>query len=291
MAATSALFVVSGINFNRFIAPAIRRKESLRPAWHFVFRFALPAGLWQLLRSFWLHAFWLPNLLLMGTFIQNPSKPVYTFWYLDVLAANILVLGLLMRWGDSHRSQAAPPKAFGTSLGVLAGACLIAIGQTATGWWDGELGHDSVAPFKWLWLLVIGVAISQADSPMRKWWLSGISGAICAAAMAAEPWLPGLSGLVNSFLLLAIWALIWFPTVTVPRWIKRVVVVIASSTLFIYITNYSAIYHLMPRLGLPAVLPVQVATAVFVGIVTTRIWERFSAGVVSFWRWKSGVQV
>lgn len=287
MAATSILFVVSGINFNRFIAPAIRRTGSLWPAWHFVFRFALPAGLWQLLRAFWLHAFWLPNLLLMGTFVQNPDKPVYTFWYLDVLAANILILGLLMRWGEKRRSHAAPSNAFAQSLAILAGACLIAIGQSATGWWDGELGRDSVAPFKWLWLLVLGVAIAQADSPVRKWWLSGISGAICAAAIASEPWLPGLSGLVNGFLMLAAWALIWCPTVRVPRWMKRVVVVIASSTLFIYIVNYSVIYHLMPRLGLPASLPIQVATAVLVGIIMSRAWERVSAGAVSFWRWLS----
>jgi amino acid adenylation domain-containing protein len=291
MAATSVLFVVSGINFNRFIVPAMRRSGSLWPAWHFVFRFAFPAGLWQLLRAFWLHAFWLPNLLLMGTFVQNPVKPVYTFWYLDVLAANVLTLGLLLRWVESRRSHAAPSNAFATSLMLLAGAYLIAIGQSATGWWDGELGRDSVAPFKWLWLLILGVAISQANSSVRKWWLSGISGAICASAMASESWIPGLSGLVNGFLLLAAWALIWYPTVRVPRWMKRVVVVIASSTLFIYIVNYSVIYHLMPRLGLPAALPVQVASAVLVGIVATRIWERISSGVVYFWRRQSRAKV
>jgi putative flippase GtrA len=140
-------------------------------------------------------------------------------------------------------------------------------------------------------LLILGVAISQANSSVRKWWLSGISGAICASAMASESWIPGLSGLVNGFLLLAAWALIWYPTVRVPRWMKRVVVVIASSTLFIYIVNYSVIYHLMPRLGLPAALPVQVASAVLVGIVATRIWERISSGVVYFWRRQSRAKV
>jgi hypothetical protein len=137
----------------------------------------------------------------------------------------------------------------------------------------------------------LGVAISQADSPVRKWWLSGISGVICAAAIASEPWLPGLSGLVNGFLMLAAWALIWCPIVKVPRWMKRVVVVIASSTLFIYIVNYSVIYHLMPRLGLPASLPIQVATAVLVGIIMSRVWERVSALAVSFWRRQSGTKV
>lgn len=282
MAATSTLFVVSGINFERFIAPAIRRGRSLAPLWHFVVRFAIPAGLWQLLRSVWVHAFWLPNILLMGTFFQNPEHPVYTFWYLDVLAANVVVMGLITRALSARRRPETD--GFREGLVLLALACGLAVAQSASGWWDGEIGKDSVAPFKWLWLLVLGSLVTEADTSRRKWLLSAVAGVVCAAATAGRPWWPGLAGLVNAFLLLSVWALIWFPRVSLPRVVKQVAVVVASSTLFIYIVNYSVIYHLMPRLGLPAWMPLQVALAVAVGVVMTRAWDRVTALAVTLWR-------
>ena len=209
-------------------------------------------------------------------------SPVYTFWYLDVLAANVVVMGLLTR-GLAARSRPEADR-FREGLVLLAVACGLAVVQSASGWWDGEIGRDSVAPFKWLWLLVLGSLVTEADTPVRKWLLSAVAGVVCAMAAASASWWPGLAGLVNGFLLLSIWALIWFPRVRLPRALKQVAVVVASSTLFIYIVNYSVIYHLMPRLGLPAWMPLQVALAVAVGVVMTRAWDRVTALATALWR-------
>lgn len=277
LAATAILFVVSGINFARFLAPAIHRTGSIRPALRFVAKIALPAGLWQLLRSFWMHSLWLPNLLLVGTFFQNPNRPVYTFWYLDVLAANVLLIAMLLvlrvRSKRSWPVGVAARGSFAGSILLLSLALVLGVGQVYSGWWDGELGEDSVAPFKWLWLLVLGITVANADTPARKCLASAIATGLGVSAAILGDTISGQTSLENGFFVAAVLLLIWVQHVPAPRWLQRLVMVVASATLFIYIVNYSVIYHLMPRLGLPAWLPLQVGMALAVGIGLSRLWD------------------
>lgn len=289
--ATSALFVVSGVNFSRFLAPGILRDGRLEPLGRFILRFAVPAALWQMLRSVWMHAFWLPSLLLMGTFFQRPGAPLYTFWYLDVLAANLLLMALIAvaarRWVESDRKSdevLLSRYAFSTLL-VLAGLSMATL-QVTSGWWDGELGRDSVSPFKWFWLLALGWMVSESDNRQRRLWSSAITVGVSLAVMLSQPVAHVLGGMVDALFALAVLVLLWFPHVSIPRILHKPVILVASSTLFIYITNYSLIYHVLPKLHVPRNLVLEILAALLTGILVTRMWNVFTAllGRMVLWR-------
>lgn len=288
-AATSALFVASGINFSRFLVPAVLTEGRLDPVLKFVMRFAIPAGLWQILRSIWMHNWWLPNLFLFGTFFQNPARPVYTFWYLDVLAANLLLLsgltwlfrGRLTDLNPSSGSARMSRYAFAT---LLVGVGLaMAAAQVILGWWDGELGRDSVAPFKWFWLLALGWLVAESDTTVRRLITTGVTLVIGLGAHVLGAAVQVIGPMVDALLVLAVLALIWKPHITIARILHRPIVEIASATLFIYITNYTVLYHLLPMLDAPRNLVLEVGMALLIGYAAAKAWERLTVWVRKQW--------
>jgi hypothetical protein len=67
--------------------------------------------------------------------------------------------------------------------------------------------------------------------------------------------------------------MVWVERIPVPRLLHRPLVVIASSTLFIYIFNSWVIGH-MSKLNLD--WPLEVTMAVACGIVAQLVWNRFT---------------
>lgn len=306
LAATSTLFVISGMSFSRFVRPAILIAGNLRPTANLILKFAIPAALWQVLRSFWMNSWWVPNLLLLGTFFQNPSKPLYTLWYLDVLAANLILLASItwLRYQvRTYRSGAAlSADTFWTDIVWLIFGFALAAIQTLSGWWDGQVGTDSVAPFKWFWMLVLGVLITQANTPPRKWLITGLLAMLAVATYAAPiqnalasigangiP--PFTVGYVGEFFFIALTLMVWVERIPLPRLLHRPLEIIASSTLFIYILHSAVTTHLMPKLHLPAWSPLEVTMAVGLGIVSSYLWNRFTKTTSHFLNVSSGRRV
>jgi amino acid adenylation domain-containing protein len=291
LAATSTLFVISGMSFSRFLRPAIRNAGNLRPTANLILKFAIPAGLWQMLRSLWMHSWWVPNLFLLGTFFQNPSRPLYTLWFLDVLAANLILMAGITWLGyylRTYRADAAfSEDTFWTDFVWVIIGFALAAAQVLSGWWDGQVGTDSVAPFKWFWMLAMGVLITQANSPPKKWvvtwflavlvvatYATPIQSALTAAGISRFP--PFTPGYVGEFFFVAVTLMVWVERIPVPRLLHRPLVVIASSTLFIYILRAAVVTLLIPKLHLPAWLPLNVTMAVGCGIVANFVWSRFT---------------
>jgi amino acid adenylation domain-containing protein len=284
LGATSTLFVISGINFSKFLRPGIRDTGSLGPTLRFIARFAIPTGLWEAVRGFALHQFWIPDLLLLGTFFKNPH-PHYTFWFLDVLAANVLLLAVIARLGFRLRGRQPATDNRGKVtfqsdfLWCLAGLG-IAFAQVSSGWWDGDPGTTNVAPFKWLWMLGLGILITQTNTVARKCLVTGLLGLLALAACSSLPYAGAMFGEnFDYFFFASVLLLIWLERVPMPRLLQRPLVGIASATLFIYIVNYSVINKLMPHLGLPAWWPLQTGMAIVTGIVTKIVWDRGGAWV------------
>src|SRR5262249_13281881 len=165
VSATSILFVISGLNFSRFLRPAIRNAGDLRPTANFILKFAIPAGLWATLRSLWTHSWWLPNLFLLGTFFANPTSPSLTLWYLDVLAANLMVLAgiscLGYYLGARRASATLSADTFRTDLAWVMIGLAMAATQVLGGWWDGQVGQDSVGTIQ----VVLDAGTGRADHP------------------------------------------------------------------------------------------------------------------------------
>ncbi|MBE7159573.1 MAG: acyl carrier protein, partial [Rhodospirillales bacterium] len=281
LSATSPLFVISGINFGKFLRPGIRSTGSLGPTAQFIARFAIPAGLWEAFRGLTLHHFWLPDLLLLGTFFQNPAAPHFTFWFLDVLAANVLLLALIAKLGFWLRGKATAGKdghesLFRADLLCCLAGLAIAFAQVSTGWWEGNAGSTSVAPFKWFWMLVLGLLIAQAETRARRCMLTGFLACLISAAYSNLPFITPLFGETDALFFASALALVWVDRLPVPRVLQRPVMAVASATLFIYIVNYSVMTKLLPALGSPDWWPLQVGAAIAAGIVAKSAWDRLA---------------
>lgn len=278
--ATSTLFVVSGMNFGRFVRPAIRSTGDMRRTTNLILRFAIPAGLWQAMRSLWTHNWWLPNLFLLGTFFQNPAKPLYTLWYLDVLAANLILLSGIgwLSYRMRHSRGGAPPTtdAFWTDFAWVLFGLAAAAAQVLSGWWNGDVGTSSVAPFKWFWMLALGVLLTQANTVAKKRVIMGLLIVLAAAHFSGVPELYAVLPRTDALFFLALGLMVWIDRIPVPRLLNRVLMIVASSTLFIYIVNSTVITHIMPELHLPAWWPLELVVAVACGIVAQLAWTRFT---------------
>jgi amino acid adenylation domain-containing protein len=286
LTATSALFVISGMNFSKFLRPGIRDTGDLGPTLHFIARFAIPAALWQAIRGFAFHQFWIPDLLLLGTFFENPNAAHFTFWFLDVLAANVLLLALITKFGFKLRGrqpvgEGGRKSSFWSDLLWCLAALGIAFAQVFSGWLDGDPGETDVAPFKWLWMLALGILITQANTKARKGLVTGLLGCLALVAYSGLPYVARFLGQNDAFVFVSVLVMLWVERVPVPRLLQRPLLGIASATLFIYIVNYSVINRVMPHLGLPAWWPVQVGVAMVTGIVTKFVWDRVAGWVSS----------
>jgi hypothetical protein len=72
--------------------------------------------------------------------------------------------------------------------------------------------------------------------------------------------------------------LIFLKRVLIPRILLRSVIVVASSTLFVYIVNYSVV-HQMEKHGVEGWLPLKVVAALLAGIALTRVWGRIGYAI------------
>ncbi len=281
--ATSTLFVVSGMNFARFLRPALVQTGDLRPTLKLIMKFAIPAGLWQALRSFHLHGLWLPDLFLLGTFFPDATNPHLTLWFLDVLAANLVLLGLIgavVAWfhrgtrADGTASPNTSATTFGKDLCWLFVGLGLAFTQVNVGWGDGVVGQTSVAPFKWFWMLALGILMTQADNLARKAILSLLLGGLAVATYSGIPQLAAPLAQLDEFFFASVLLMIWVARLPVPRVLQTPLSIVAASTLFIYIVNYSVINHLMPKLGLGDQWTLCVIVAVAVGILAKAMWDK-----------------
>ncbi len=135
------------------------------------------------------------------------------------------------------------------------------------------MGTDSVGPFKWFWLVALGVLSAEADTAFRKSVTVALLVLAAVFAYAAD-----LRIELNPFFFASFLLLIFVRRVFIPRFLLHPVIVIASSTLFIYIVNYAVIHHLQSH-GFEEWMSLQIGAAVLVGIAMTHVWNWVGAKV------------
>jgi len=280
---TSTLFVVSGMSFGKFFLRDLEQRAELRPVLTFIIRFAVPAALWQLVR--WMSgvtSFWLPDFLLMGSFFADTAHPHWTFWFLDVLAANTLGLALITQlWGLLAKRRGGGTRTFTQDFAasfalVLVGLC-VSFAQVGMHWWDGVPGQSGVAPFKFFWMLALGVAVTQVRSRGDRLWLSALLSALAIATYVGVPGVAGSFSQLDAFFFLSAMMLIWKNRIPIPRLLRRPLVAVASASLFIYIVNDFVIARAHRVLKWDSAWLMEIVLAVAIGIVCSSIWNRVEA--------------
>ncbi|MGY4368178.1 amino acid adenylation domain-containing protein [Bradyrhizobium sp. LB1.3] len=279
--ATSTLFLVSGMSFGRFLLPGILESGRLLPTLGFITKFAVPAAIWQLFRGDPAHHIWLPDIFLMGTLFANPDEGSLPFWFLDILAASLLIfaaIGKVYYWSKHllGRAEQEGKVTFAFCVSAFFVGLSALFLQTQLDWWNGEINHTSVGPFRWFWLLPLGAAIYFARSTYEKLLLTAITGALVVAAYGNLVVAGSFMQPFSAFLFLSIVIMIWFGRIVLPRILRGSFAVLAQHSLFIYMLSGWVANKLMPKLavvGIPDLLVLRVCLAVACGVAASVVWN------------------
>ncbi|MFD2690443.1 AMP-binding protein [Streptomyces phyllanthi] len=256
------LIGVAGFNFARFHLTAAAHRERLRHLWRSIARIAVPSVVW-ITGAVVLTGLYDPaNALLLNSLLdQGTERHEWHYWFVEALVYFLLVLGVLMAVPLLDRLERR--HAFGVPL------TLVAIGLI------GRYDLLELAPARFhlgpavvFWLFALGWAAARATSVRQR--------ALLTATLALTT--PGLFGdqpLRTALVVTGLSLLIWVPTLPSLGPLNRVAGVLASSSLYIYLTHFQ-VYPLL-RDDFP-VLALFASLAIGIGYATlaTRVVRRLS---------------
>ena len=213
------LMAVAGFNFARFQLSG-ERLPRLRRQLTSLARVVVPSVLF-IAAAYLLTDMYTPANILLLNAIIGPEEVTtqWHFWFIEVLVYILLAMTALLAipWGD--RAERKYPLLFPL---VITGAGLLTRFELF------DPGVPNTAPA--LWLFGLGWAVAQCRNPMHRLAVSAIA-ALTVPGFFADPnreWT----------LLAGILLLIWLPSVPVPRRMRRLTVLLASSSLYAYLVHW-----------------------------------------------------
>ncbi|GLO13427.1 hypothetical protein PPUJ20028_20080 [Pseudomonas putida] len=234
---TSVLFLVSGISLARFQLKAIEERGDARTLLRSLAAIVVPTLLYtaliQLVFDKKLH--W-QSLLLVSNWFPANEVSLFNYWYIEVLVQMILIIGVVLSIRRVRQIVVADP----FRCLIIAACALVALDVVLNRLvFDASTLFNRV-PQHFLAVTVLGMAVHHADTTARKWVASAVAvlvvGELDLMAIAGVGW-EAFSHYID-IALPAMLALIWFRSVPVPALVARAGAVIASSTLYIYLTHF-----------------------------------------------------
>ncbi|RIQ21635.1 AMP-binding protein [Jiangella rhizosphaerae] len=220
------LVAVAGFNFARFRLTTAERTTRLRRQAVGIARIAVPSMLWIGGVVLLTNQYGPLNVLLLNGLLGPPSwTSDWHFWFVEVLVYILVVMAALLAVPSVDRLERRFPFAFPV---VLLGFGLLGRYEVV------DLGVPHTMPV--FWLFAFGWAAARAS----RWWQRLGLTAVLAATV------PGFFG--NSAREIAIVGgvalLLWLATVPCPAQLQRMVSVLASSSLYVYLTHWQVYPHL-----------------------------------------------
>ncbi len=235
------LLILLGFGIARFqlteAPPGIRSRRLLRAA----ARIAIPAVLWIGFVSLLTAQYPPSTVLLVHGFLPDADgswDSQWAYWFIELAVWGMLALAALFALRVVDRWERARPFVFALTLLVA----LLALRYAVTGVETGLVERYTLPAAGWL--VALGWAAARAD----RWWqrllLSGvlIAGMIGFFGTPMREVIVIVGGLV----------LLWLPTVRLPRQVVPVLVLLAGSSLFVYLTHWTVFpmwEHTSPLLG------------------------------------------
>jgi hypothetical protein len=256
---------VAGYNVARFALGPLPRRERVRNLLTSAARIAVPTVLWVSGVALLAGGYGLANVLQLNSVVGPEAfGPTWRLWFLEALLQLLVVGAALLAVPALDRAERRWP--FGVALGALALGLLVRFDVVpASGGPDGI----HTAPVV-LFLFALGWATARAvDVPRRA--------LVSAVALLTVPGFfgdPQREAVVLGGLLL----LLWLPGVRCPGPLRRVAGVLASSSLYVYLTHWQVYPHLErdhPWLAVAASLAVGVG-----------VWRASEAATA--WRRRAG---
>ncbi|NUT95875.1 MAG: hypothetical protein HOY78_28010 [Saccharothrix sp.] len=247
------LLVIAGWNFARFLLPAAPRRILRSAA-----LVAVPTSLWLVFRVFTTDDVTWVNVLLVNNFVRSGAVG---YWFVEVLVHVLLVLALVFAVPRVREWERGNGFAFAVVALVLLSLPRLAFGA------DASFAERNMTTLGAVWFFALGWLAFRADSVVRR----------CVVLLVAMALVPGsfddparegvvLAGLA---LLLAV------PRVPLPRPVVGVVSLVASASLYIYLTHYAVFPPLLEFFPPAVVVVLSLATGIAAWRVT-RLASRWS---------------
>jgi acyl-CoA synthetase (AMP-forming)/AMP-acid ligase II len=254
------LIGVAGFNFARFHLTGAERRARLRHLWRGIARVAVPSVAW-IAGAVALTGHYDPaNALLLNSLLdQGTERHEWHYWFVEALVYILVVLAVLMAVPLLDRLERR--YAFGVPLALLA------IGLI------GRYDLPDLAPARFhlgptvvFWLFALGWAAARATTMRQRSLLT-------AVLLLALPGLFHDQPLRTTLVVAGLTLLIWVPTLPSLGPLNRIAGILASSSLYIYLTHFQVYPHVpddFPLLALFASLAVGIGYAA----VATRVVRR-----------------
>ncbi|QBR92023.1 AMP-binding protein [Nocardioides euryhalodurans] len=225
------LLAVAGHNFARFQLAAPTRERRLRHGLASLAQLVLPASLWigavGLVAGTYGPA---TTFFLNGLLGSDEWTKQWQFWFLESLVwVTVGALALVAVPALDRLERRSP---YAVAIGLVLSA--LAVRFAWVGLHAGATERYTVGVVAWWFLL--GWAATRADSPARRWLVVALA-AVGTFGFFGDPVREAL--IVGGIALLVL-----APTVRVPRRLVGPVSVVASSSLFVYLTHWQVYPHL-----------------------------------------------
>jgi hypothetical protein len=233
------LLGVAGFNFGRFHLTGAPRADRLRHMASSIARVAVPSAiLIGLVATYTAGLGWKNALLLNGVLGERTwTEPAWHYWFIEALVYTLLALTLVLALPVIDRAERRWP--FWLPM-MLAGMGLLTRYEIVEVM-GGDVIHRANVVF---WLFALGWAAGKASSS----WLRLLVSAVLVATV------PGFfdSAAREAVVVVGLLALVWVRSVRLPSWAARVVGVLASASLYVYLVHWQVYPHLEDDLPLLA---------------------------------------
>jgi amino acid adenylation domain-containing protein len=268
---TMTLFLISGVSLARFQFKAINEYGSVRTLVKSVASIAVPTILYTALVQMLFDKVHWQSLLLISNWFTADSVGNFAYWYIELLVQMLVIIGFVLSFERVRNIISADPfRCF-----VIA-SCVLAVADVLI----SALVFDASAllnrvPQHYLAIMVLGMAIHSAGTTRQKLIVSVVTVLVVGwqdmmamlgyGPFAAEIW-SHVDIAVPAALLV-----IWVRSIPVPGIMARGMALIASSTLYIYLTHFQ-FQSVARRLGDYPVLAV--VLAIVGGVAVGYAWNK-----------------
>ncbi len=257
---STLLLLISGFNVARFQSKKLFDGLYLQMVMRFFHKIILPYYVVLMTYLLWKKEFDWHSLLLISNYYGRFGSFLEPYWFLELLLQNLILFTGLFSIPPLRKMAQKFPFYFGLSL--LFVAILARLSQLTR---ESELGLRT--PDKLIWVYIFGWCLWFAQTKWQKALMTGL-------ILTLIPYLYGLYSSYTIWLVLGSLAISWKSKIQVPQHLHALLMMIGTSTFYIYLVHVIPIYIVLYKLQSPNVLAV-VILALLLGILSRNILIKF----------------
>ncbi|MEU9378165.1 AMP-binding protein [Streptomyces sp. NPDC048255] len=226
------LLAIAGYNFARFHLTTAERGERIRRACLSIARVAVPAMIWIGFVLLLNDDYTLANLALLDSVLgSEDSRTGMHFWFIEALVYILIVAVAILALPLADRAERRFPYGLPLTLAALG----LLTRYDLLGLPDRAQIPDAVTVF---WLFALGWAAAKAGTKTQRM-------VVTAAALATVPgFFPGDPGR-EAIIIATFTLLVWVPSLPSRERVNQVAALLATSSLYIYLTHW----QIFPLIG------------------------------------------